>query len=119
MYMPVTNVNEQNAAAAFSRQATIFDQLYSVNEIVQYKRERVQNHLQQYISPGNFILELNSGTGQDAIWLAQQGCKIHATDISSGMQEVLQQKIKTEKLDHLISYELCSFTQLENLDRKS
>ena len=87
------------AATAFSRQSAIFDQLYSANKIVQYKRQRVQNHLQQYISPGNFILELNSGTGQDAIWLAQQGCKIHATDISTGMQEVIQQKIKTEGLD--------------------
>ncbi|MEP6950899.1 MAG: class I SAM-dependent methyltransferase [Ginsengibacter sp.] len=116
--MPVTNHNEQLAAAAFSRQSAIFDQLYSANEIVQYKRRRVQNHLQQYISPGKFILELNSGTGQDAIWLSQQGCRVHATDISTGMQEVLHQKIKTEALDNSISYELCSFTQLENLRQK-
>ena len=84
--MPVTNINEQLAATAFSRQSAIFDELYSANEIVQYKRRRVQNHLQQYISPGNFVLELNSGTGQDAVWLAHQGCRIHATDISAGMQ---------------------------------
>jgi ubiquinone/menaquinone biosynthesis C-methylase UbiE len=118
MDIPVTNINEQLAATAFSRQSAIFDQLYSANEIVQYKRQRVQNHLQQYISPGNFILELNSGTGQDAIWLARQGCRIHATDISTGMQEVVQQKIRTEGLDNFISCELCSFTQLENLQMK-
>jgi ubiquinone/menaquinone biosynthesis C-methylase UbiE len=116
--MPVTNINEQLAATAFSRQSAIFDELYSANEIVQYKRRRVQDHLQQYISPGNFILELNSGTGQDAIWLAHQDCRIHATDISAGMQEIVQQKIRTEGLDKLISYELCSFTQLENLQLK-
>jgi ubiquinone/menaquinone biosynthesis C-methylase UbiE len=117
MYIPVTN-NEQLASDAFSRQSAIFDQLYADNEIVQYKRQRVRNHLQQYISPGNFILELNSGTGQDAIWLAQQGCKIHATDISTGMQEVMRQKIRTEGLEDSISYELCSFTQLENLNSR-
>jgi len=118
MDVPVTNINEQLAATAFSRQAAIFDQLYSANKIIQYKRQRIRNHLQRYISPGSFILELNSGTGQDAIWLAKQGCKIHATDISTGMQEVIQQKIKTEGFDKSISYELCSFTQLKNLRQK-
>src|SRR5450432_2406925 len=98
MLIPATNNNEQLAAVAFSRQSEIFDELYSANRTVQYKRQRVQNHLRQYISPGNFILELNSGTGQDAIWLAQQGCKIHATDISTGMQEVVQEKMKSEGL---------------------
>lgn len=116
--MQATDSNEQLAATAFTRQSAIFDQLYAESKIVQYKRERVRNHLQQYISPGNFILELNSGTGQDAIWLAQQGCKIHATDISTGMQEILQQKIKAEGLDNYISYELCSFTQLKNLQQR-
>jgi len=116
--MAIANSNEQLAATAFSRQSAFFDQLYAANNIVQYKRQRVQNHLQQYISPGNFILELNSGTGQDAIWLAQQGCKIHATDISTGMQEVLHQKIRAEGLGDFITYELCSFTQLQNLAEK-
>ena len=116
--MQTTKINEELAAAAFSIQSTIFDQLYSANEIVQYKRHRVQDHLQHYISPGNFILELNSGTGRDAIWLAQKGCKVHATDISAGMQEVLQQNIRAEGLDNVISYELCSFTQLEDLRQK-
>jgi ubiquinone/menaquinone biosynthesis C-methylase UbiE len=118
MNVTFTNTNEQLAAAAFTLQSKNFDELYSTNKIVHYKRQRVRDHLQQYISPGNFILELNSGTGQDAIWLAQQGCTIHATDISTGMQEVLQQKIKNEGLDNFISYELCSFTALKNLQQK-
>ncbi len=117
MDTPVSN-NEQLVAAAFSRQSILFDELYSGNEIIQYKRKRVRDHLQQYISPGNLILELNSGTGQDAVWLAQQGCTVHATDISTGMQEVLQQKIKAEKLAGTITNELCSFTQLEQLKKK-
>lgn len=110
--------NEQLVAAAFSRQSVIFDELYASNEIIQYKRLRVRDHLQQYISPGDVILELNSGTGQDAMWFAQQGCKVHATDISTGMQEVLQQKIKAERLENSITCELCSFTQLQNLSAK-
>jgi ubiquinone/menaquinone biosynthesis C-methylase UbiE len=112
-----SNINEGLAAAAFSTQAKIFDQLYSRNKIIEYKRERVRSHLKKFIKSGNFVLELNSGTGEDAIWLAHQNCKVHATDIATGMLEILQQKIKNEALDNLITQEICSFTALENLQQ--
>jgi len=118
MNIAYSNSNEQLAAAAFSSQSKIFDELYSSNKIIEYKRERVRNHLKKYIKPGDFILELNSGTGQDAIWLAQQNCLVHATDIAGRMLEVLQQKIINEGLETFVSSELCSFTALDNLQQK-
>ena len=114
----ISNMNESLAAAAFSIQAKKFDELYSLNKIIEYKRERVRSHLKKFIQPGNFILELNSGTGEDAIWLAQQNCKVHATDIATGMLEIIQQKIKNEALENLITHEICSFTALEYLQQK-
>jgi ubiquinone/menaquinone biosynthesis C-methylase UbiE len=112
------NRNESLAAAAFSAQAKRFDELYSVNKIIEYKRERVRSHLKTFIQSDDFILELNSGTGEDAIWLAHQNCKVHSTDIAPGMLEIIQQKIKNEELDNLITCEVCSFTALENLKQK-
>ena len=70
--------NEQQAARAFSKQAVHFDVLYQQNTIIQYKRERVRNHLLNHIPDHAFILELNAGTGDDAIWLAQLGYQVHA-----------------------------------------
>jgi ubiquinone/menaquinone biosynthesis C-methylase UbiE len=115
--LPV-NTNEQKAAVAFSRQSSVFDNLFSDNTIVQYKRQRVRNHLLQYLTPNNFILELNSGTGEDATWLAQQGYYVHATDISAGMQQTLEQKVKEYELENKVSNELCSFTELQRLQQK-
>jgi len=109
------HINEEQAAAAFTKQAVKFDALYSGDTIIQYKRERVREHLQQFISSNSDVLELNSGTGEDAIWLAQRGHRVHATDISEGMQEQLIQKVKALDLHDLVTYELISFTQLENL----
>jgi ubiquinone/menaquinone biosynthesis C-methylase UbiE len=114
----ISNTNESLAAAAFTMQSQKFDELYSENKIIEYKRDRVRLHLKRFIKPGNSILELNSGTGEDAIWLAQQSCKVHATDISTGMLEIVQQKIKNDALENLITYEICSFTALENLQQK-
>lgn len=110
--------NEKLVAAAFSQQAKHFDSLYSGNTIIQYKREGVRSHLKKLIRSSDSILELNSGTGEDAIWLAQQKCEVHATDISTGMLEIIHQKIRNEALDNLISYECCSFTQLDRLQNK-
>ncbi|HTB25269.1 MAG TPA: hypothetical protein VK711_07850, partial [Puia sp.] len=78
--------NEQLVSAAFNGQSLVFDELYSTNSIIQYKRERVRDHLIKNLKPGSHILELNAGTGDDAIFLAQKGYHVHATDISSGMQ---------------------------------
>jgi ubiquinone/menaquinone biosynthesis C-methylase UbiE len=112
------HINEEQAAAAFSNQSAQFDALYSGDKIIQYKRERVRDHVQQFILPASDVLELNSGTGEDAIWFAQQGHTVHATDISKGMQEQLQQKVKTAKLEQRISNELISFTKLKNLQQQ-
>jgi|SRR6185312_5813176 len=114
----ISNMNERYAAAAFTAQSKKFDELYSRNKIIEYKRERVRSHLKKFFQSGDFILELNSGTGEDAIWLARQNCKVHATDISTGMLETMQQKIKNEGLENLINLEICSFTALENLQQK-
>jgi ubiquinone/menaquinone biosynthesis C-methylase UbiE len=110
-----TNSHEQAAAKAFSKQAPLFDQLYTADTIIQYKRKRVREHLQKFLQPHSRILELNAGTGEDAVWLAQQKHSINATDISPTMQEILVKKVKEKGFETFITNELCSFTELENL----
>jgi len=110
--------NEQAVEKAFNKQSSVFDEIYSSNIIVQYKRQRVREHVQQWLSTQNKILELNAGTGEDAVWFAQQGHFIHATDISEGMQEKLAKKVIQNELESRISYELCSFTELKSLKNK-
>jgi ubiquinone/menaquinone biosynthesis C-methylase UbiE len=112
------HINEKKAAVAFSKQSVVFDDIYAQNTIVKYKRDRVRAHLQQYIKQGSKILELNSGSGEDATWFAKKGYTVHATDISEGMQSVLQKKIKQLQLEDKVTTELCSYTQLEKLKNK-
>src|SRR5690349_1119833 len=115
----ITGINdsEENVAVAFSKQSQLFDETYSGNTIVQYKRERVRAHVLQYLKPGFSILELNSGTGEDAIWFAARGFAVHATDLSAGMQQVLRRKVETKQLQQFVSQEQCSFTSLNNLSK--
>jgi ubiquinone/menaquinone biosynthesis C-methylase UbiE len=118
MQNSVTDINEQRAATAFTKQSFVFDDIYANNTIIHYKRDRVRAHIKQYLQPQSSILELNSGTGEDAIWFAKQDHAVHATDIAEGMQQILKKKIKADALEEKITTELCSFAQLETLVNK-
>lgn len=118
MQKNVDTTNEALSAKAFTRQSGIFDNIYSQNTIVKYKRDQVRNHVNFYLQPNSNILELNAGTGEDAIYFAQQSHRVHATDISEGMQQELKLKVTAKNLQSLITNELCSFTQLDKLENK-
>lgn len=110
--------NEQRAAAAFTAQAPEFDAIYQQDTIIQYKRKRVHDHVCSLLPPSCGILELNAGTGEDAIFFAQLGHHVHATDISEGMQQQLRKKVTEYSLNAFVTSELCSFTNLKNLQQK-
>lgn len=114
----IHSANEQAAEEAFTKQSAIFDNIYSSNTIIQYKRQRVRDHLQQFLKPNSKILELNAGTGEDAIWFSEYGHKVHATDISKGMQDKLVEKVHQRGFEEYITNEICSFTELEQLKNK-
>jgi ubiquinone/menaquinone biosynthesis C-methylase UbiE len=111
-------VNEQKAASAFSKQSVVFDDIYTGNTIIQYKRARVRAHVNRFLPPGSHILELNAGTGEDSIYFAQAGHRVHATDLADGMLEALTGKVKAHQLEKQVSIEKCSFTALHTLQQK-
>lgn len=113
-----SSTDEMRAAKAFSKQSAVFDELYSPDTIIQYKRQRVREHVNKFIKPASHILELNAGTGEDAVYFAGQGHTVHATDLSSGMLDKLAIKINEKKLNERVSYEECSYTMLEDLSEK-
>ena len=93
-------INEVRTAEAFSRQSEVFDALYGGDEIIRYKRERVRQHINHYLKQGDRMLELNCGTGEDVLYFAGKGFRVHATDISGGMLEVMKRKTGGHRNDH-------------------
>jgi ubiquinone/menaquinone biosynthesis C-methylase UbiE len=112
------HINELKAAEAFTRQSVIFDQLYAGDSIIEYKRQRVREHILKNAQPGCHMLELNCGTGEDALYFAQHGFNIHATDISTGMLDVFKKKLDNLNQTGNITIEECSFTDLDHLSTK-
>ena len=111
-------INELKTAEAFSKQALVFDDAYSGNTIIQYKRKRVRDHVLSFMSPGASLLELNCGTGEDALFFAQRGFRVHATDVSEAMLHRLEEKSRQVSSSENITTEICSFNHLEALVNK-
>jgi len=109
-------VNEKMAAKAFSRQAPLFDNIYASNTIISYKRWRVRSHALNHLPEQGSILELNCGTGEDALFFAQNGYKVHGTDLSTGMLQQFVQKTSHQR--DKVTFEQCSFTELGSLQNK-
>lgn len=107
---------EQAAEAAFSRQSVIFDQVYETNLLTSWMRDRVREEVMSLIEPGSEMLELNCGTGLDAMYFAGQGISVHATDQSKGMLKEFARKLEGSGLEHNIQLEECSFSGLSKLE---
>lgn len=83
------------APASFDEAAGSYDVVFSQSPVGKLQRERVHHLLSACVSSSPLdILEINGGTGNDAIWLAEKGHHIAVTDGSSGMIEVLKGKLK-------------------------
>ena len=110
--------NENTVSKAFTNQSVIFDELYDSNYLVSYSRKIIRSELMRNLKPGNEILEINSGTGTDAIFLAQSGFRVTATDVSPGMVSIINHKISTLKLQSQVSVKQCSFWDLNKVESK-
>ena len=105
----------QAAAEGFSRKATVYDVFGQDHPNLARMRSQVYAHLLGFVQPPARLLELNAGTGGDAVYLAQQGLEVHATDIAPGMVASIRDKIARYGLQDRLTVEQRSFTDLAAL----
>ena len=78
-------------------------------------RRRVQSVLFGLFPEGSRLLELNCGTGTDAIALAMAGRRVHATDASPSMIGVARTKARPLNLDQLLVFDILPFDRTGSL----
>ncbi|MBN8643313.1 MAG: methyltransferase domain-containing protein [Flavobacteriales bacterium] len=86
--------------ASFDKAANNYDTTFTNTVIGKAQRELVYHHFSKILQKKQpkTILEINCGTGEDAIWLAQQHFQVTATDISEKMIEVAKSKNQFDNL---------------------
>lgn len=96
----------------FSRQSLGYDGADRSNIILQDLRRQVYQHVAHFLKPQSRILELNAGTGIDALHFASQGHYVHATDLSDGMIDQIKRKIASNNISDRLTCQQLSFEEL-------
>ncbi|GAB4108346.1 MAG: class I SAM-dependent methyltransferase [Acidobacteriota bacterium] len=103
-------------AEAFSRKADAYDELDRISPSVKHLREKVRARVTASVPAGGRILELNAGTGSDALALVRSGFRVHATEIAPGMLSAIRSKVQRYGVGDRLTVQELSFTRLERLE---
>ena len=79
------------------------------------RRQAVWRRLDKIFSPGQKLLELNCGTGIDAVHLAEKGIQLVACDISSRMIELARQLAVSTNTSELIDFRVLPNEEIGSL----
>jgi SAM-dependent methyltransferase len=90
------------SAEAFDHIGARYDAEYTNTELSWWFRRRVWDRLEVLFKPGDYVLELGCGTGEDAIWLAKRGVRVLASDGSEAMLAETARKANVEGVESLI-----------------
>lgn len=105
----------QNVAEAFSRKSEVYDAFGENHANMARMRQKFYEHIASVMPPGGRLLEINAGTGQDAVELVRRGFRIHATDFAPGMIAAIEEKIARHNLGDRLTVEQRSFTELDGM----
>lgn len=97
--------------ALFDAIAATYDKDFTSTAVGKAQRLQVYAHIDAIISVPKAldILELNCGTGEDALYFASKGHQVTATDISTEMLDVVRTKIKFQAVSpnvHLMQLDI-------------
>lgn len=96
-----------------------YDQDFTNSSIGRLQRNLVWKYLDQRVQSEKplDILELNCGTGEDALHLAQMGHNVTATDISGEMLTIARKKITSAGLKQRVHLEQLDLKEIHHFDK--
>lgn len=103
----------QTEVTFFDKHAPSYDEAFTFSAIGNMQRERVRKFPGKYLQEKKLnILEINCGTGEDALWLAGMGHEVTATDRSGRMIEICKEKNFGNEIRNS-KFEICEFSRLQ------
>jgi ubiquinone/menaquinone biosynthesis C-methylase UbiE len=84
------------AALVFDQMAKEYDDVFTNSMIGRAQRDAVWSVLTGVFENGDHVLELNCGTGEDALFLARNGISVTACDASEQMIQIASGRLRKE-----------------------
>src|SRR5689334_2190801 len=105
-----------NSPTAFDTLAADYDHSFSQSLTGSSQRIQSRKWLSAFLEGKTElnILEINCGTGDDALWLASMGHKVVATDLSGAMIEEAKRKQVLYSSPLPVNFMQCDFNDLHS-----
>src|SRR5271154_2512994 len=101
--------------AYWDRAAATYDRVFAGTLIGRTRRHSVWRDLDRIFRPGQRLLELNCGTGDDAIHLGARGIRVLACDISPRMIQLAREQAATAGLGAMLDFRVLPSENIEAL----
>jgi SAM-dependent methyltransferase len=101
---------------AFDAIADGYDSQFTATTIGATMRRAVWSRCAARFAAGSRVLEMNCGTGEDALWLTRRGIHVFATDISQAMLQVARSKLAASPGGASAHFRRLSWEELGTLD---
>jgi SAM-dependent methyltransferase len=102
--MAALRAHAQSDLAAFDLLAETYDQVFTQSAVGRAQREAVWHEMDKRFSAGQRVLEINCGTGADAIHLAQRGVEVVACDASMEMIQVARRSAEKAGVHKFVEF---------------
>jgi SAM-dependent methyltransferase len=102
-------------SAAFDVLAADYDLRFTGTALGTRLRQAVHRRLDARFAPGDSVLELACGTGEDAVHLARRGVRVLATDAAPAMVEAARRKVAAAALEERVEVRLLPIEEISRL----
>lgn len=92
--------------APFDSIAESYDKIFTDSLIGRAQRDAVWQELDRVFHSGQRVLELNCGTGVDAVFLAERGVSVVACDVAPRMIEVARRRVSSAGMGGLVDFRI-------------
>ncbi len=104
-----------SAGQAFDSLAEIYDETFTRSLIGRTQRDAVWKVVRRTFTGGEHVLELNCGTGEDALFLAGLGASVVGCDASERMISVARRRREKEAPGSAIRFQVLPIERLEEM----
>lgn len=111
-------MNPQSEAVrdAYDQLAHTYDADFTDSGIGRLQRDALWIHLDRWFKPGQHLLDLGCGTGEDALHLAERDITVHGIDVSPAMIEIAVYRTAHDQSIAVETLALESLSQLRDSD---
>lgn len=99
----------------FDKLAPSYDREFTFTVTGKAQRKIVHRYLARNVPSGSDVLEINCGTGEDALFLAGMGCRVTASDASDAMINEAIKKAADRPVSGSVKFRRLGFSDLNVL----